>query len=283
MAAAPEKAVTMTTKSKTKPTAEMAISADLSPELAQARASAPRRPRIILPVGRGTRGKTWTSEYLIATALSTGRPLVVGDGDRQNQSLAMRFSDVRTPPSADEGEMRTWIAGFFEAVLASGADALLDLGAGDLILRRTAKEMELLPWLDAMGVDLVVVHLLGPSAEDLAHLAAVEEAGLAAPMTVLILNEGTVPPNRDPATAFAATIGAHPILAATVARGARLVRLPRLDCAPEMEERGFSLAHALEGRLPEGVAPLGPWAAQQLALWRRRTQAALAPVADWLL
>lgn len=276
----------MTTKTKIRPLAEMAAPAVGNPPTADAEASAvgPPRPRIILPVGRGTRGKTWVSEFLIATALSTGRPLLVGDGDRQNQSLAARFAGVRTPPSADESEMRTWIANFIESVILSGeTDALLDLGAGDLSLRRTAKEQELLTWLDDMGVDLVVVHLLGPSAEDLAHLAAVEEAGLAAPMTVLILNEGTVPPNRDPAAAFAATIGAHPILAATIARGARLVRLPRLDCAPEMEERGLGLAHALAGRVPDGVAPLGPWAAQQLALWRRRTQAAFAPVSDWLL
>ncbi|TXN64894.1 hypothetical protein [Methylobacterium sp. WL6] len=276
----------MTTKSKIRPIVEMATPAAGDPpaEVAEADTSASRRPRIIVPVGRGTRGKTWLSEYLIATALNTGRPLLVGDGDRQNQSLAARFAGVRTPPSADESEMRGWIAGFIEAVIVSGeTDALLDLGAGDLALRRTAKEQELLPWLDDMGVDLVVVHLLGASVEDLAHVAAVEEAGLAAPMTVLILNEGTVPANRDPAAAFAATIGAHPILAATVARGARLVRLPRLDCAPEMEERGLGLAHALAGRVPDGVAPLGPWAAQQLALWRRRTQIALAPVSDWLL
>lgn len=145
-------------------------------------------------------------------------------------------------------------------MIASGQDALLDLGAGDLILRRTAKEQELLPWLESLGIDLVLVlvHLLGPNVEDLAHVAAVEEAGLAAPKTVLIFNEGAVPPNRDPAGSFAATIGAHPILAATAARGARLVRLPRLDCAPEMEESGIGLAQALAGRVPEGVAPLGP-------------------------
>lgn len=275
----------MTTKSKIKSAAEMTAPAGDPPaEGAQASASAPRRPRIILPVGRGTRGKSWVSEYLIATALSTGRALLVGDGDRQNQTLAARFAGVRTPPSADESEMRLWIASFIEAVITSGqTDALLDLGAGDLSLRRTAREQELLPWLSGLGIDLVVVHLLGPSLEDLGHIAAIEEAGLAAPMTVLILNEGTVPPHRDPAAAFAATIGAHPILAATIARGARIVRLPRLDCAPEMEERGLGLAHALEGRVPDGVAPLGPWAAQQLALWRRRTQIAFAPVADWLL
>lgn len=244
---------------------------------------AERRPKLVLPMGRGSRGKTMLCRWMIERALDAGRVPVVADGDRTNQSLARAFSSVLSPPSADDADVREWIAGLVEALLIERQDTVLDLGGGDLVLKGLAREMDLLPWLTGLGVELVAVHLIGAASDDMAFLYSMEEGGLLAPpATILVLNEGMVPPGRSPHAAFSATVQAHPILAATVARGARVVSMPRLEPASEVEERGLTFMAASENRVPAGQPPLGLWRAQQVALWRRRMAVAFAPVEEWL-
>ncbi|MBE7245808.1 MAG: hypothetical protein INR63_12710 [Actinomycetospora chiangmaiensis] len=249
----------------------------LAPDLAE------RRPKLVLPMGRGSRGKTMLCRWMIERALNAGRVPVVADGDRTNQSLARSFSGVLSPPSADDADVRAWIAGLVEALLTERQDTVLDLGGGDLVLKGLAREMDLLPWLTGLGVDLVAVHLIGAASDDMAFLQSVEEGSLlAAPATILVLNEGMVPPGRSPHAAFSATVQAHPILTATVARGARVVSMPRLEPASEVEERGMTFVAASENQAPGGQPPLGPWRAQQVAIWRRRMAEAFASVEEWL-
>ncbi len=68
-------------------------------------------------MGRGSRGKTMLCRWMIERALDAGRVPVVADGDRTNQSLARAFSGVLSPPSADDADVREWIAGLVEALL----------------------------------------------------------------------------------------------------------------------------------------------------------------------
>lgn len=242
------------------------------------------RPKLVALLGRGTRGKTLVARWMIERALEAGRTPAVADGDRTNQSLARSFAGVLSPPSADDDDVRAWIAGLVDnTLLCHRLDTILDLGGGDLVLKALAREMDLLSWLTGLGVDLVAVHLIGPSSDDMAYLQSVEEGGLlAAPATILVLNEGVVPPGKSPHAAFSATVQAHPILAATVARGARVVSMPRLEPASEIDERGMTLVMAAENQAPAGQTPLGPWRAQQVAMWQRRMAHAFASVQEWL-
>lgn len=242
-----------------------------------------RNPKLILPMGRGSRGKTLLSRWMIDRAANAGRTLTVADGDRTNQTLARYFPHAVSPPSADDADVRPWMADLVETTILTRRDTLLDLGGGDLLLKATARDMDLLPWLTSLGVDIVPVHLLGPSIDDAAYLQSVEEGGLlASPATILVLNEGVVPPGRSAHAAFSETVQTMPIFAATVGRGARLVSMPRLEPASELEESGLPFLSAAEGLAHPGGRPLGPWKRQQVSLWLRRMEASFASVAEWL-
>lgn len=240
-------------------------------------------PSFIVPQGRGGRGKTWWIRWAVERAQSQGREVVVADADRTNATLSAYFDGVVTPPSADDRDVREWLAAFIEQQIESRFTAVMDFGGGDLILKRVAREIGLVEFLAQHGIRPVAVHLIGPDRDDLAYLQDVETDGVFAPdATILVLNEALVPPHKTAASAFAETVRSHPILEQTIARGARLVTMPRLEPASEIDLRRLTFAAAEASRVKEGQAPIGVWKRQQIALWRRAMEAAFAPVADWL-
>lgn len=244
---------------------------------------ADRRPKLVLLLGRGSRGKTMLSRWMIDRAENAGRHPLPADGDRTNQTLARYHARAVSPPSADDADVRGWVAGIVEGLLLHRHDTVLDLGGGDLTLKSLAREMDLLAWLTSLAVEVVPVHVLGPSLDDVAYLQSVEEGGLlASPTTILVLNEGVVPVGRTPHAAFSETVQTHAVFASTIARGARLVSMPRLEPAPELEERGMPFLLAAQGLAPAGEQPLGPWKSQQVTLWLRRMEANFASVLEWL-
>lgn len=240
-------------------------------------------PSLIVTLGRGARGKTFWTRWTVERAQSQGREVVVADADRTNATLSAYFQDVVSPPSADDRDVREWLNAFLEQQIERRFTAVLDLGGGDLILKRVARELRLVEFLGQYGIRPVAVHLLGADQDDLAYLQDVETGGVFAPdATILILNEALVPLHRTPVTAFRETVQSHPILAQTLTRGAKLVTLPRLEPASDIDLRRLTFAGAEAGEIGQGPGPLGPLKRQQVALWRRAMETAFAPVAEWL-
>ena len=154
-----------------------------------------------------------------------------------------------SPPSADDIDVESWIADLVEAQLAKRFDLVLDLGGGDLVLKKIAREMQLVPWLASQGIQCVAVHLIGPSADDLSYLRDVERERVFAPdATAVVFNEALTPRGRSPQSAFAETVREHPILVETLARGARLVWMPRLEPALDMEKKKLGFSQAVDGK-----------------------------------
>ena len=245
--------------------------------------SAASAAKLVVPLGRGARGKTWWVRWAVERAQSQGREVVVADADRTNATLSSYFAGVASPPSADDRDVREWLAAFIEQQIDQKFTAVLDLGGGDLVLKRVAREIGLVGFLTQYGIHPVAVHLIGPDPDDLAYLRDVETDGVFAPeATILVLNEALVPIHRTPRAAFEQTVQAHPILAQTIERGARLVWMPRLEPAGEVDSRRLTFAAAEASRVKSGQAPIGPWRRQQIAAWRRAMEEAFAPVADWL-
>jgi hypothetical protein len=241
------------------------------------------QPKLAVPLGRGSRGKTWWVRWAVERAQSQGREVVLADADRTNATLSAYFEGVVTPPSADDRDVREWLAAFVEQQIERKFTAVLDLGGGDLVLKRVAREIGLVGFLGQYGIRPVAVHLIGPDPDDLAYLRDVESDGVFAPeATILVLNEALVPAHRTPRAAFEETVRSHPILAQTLARGARLVWMPRLEPASEIDARRLTFAAAEASRVKPGQAPIGPWRRQQIAAWRRAMEDAFAPAADWL-
>jgi hypothetical protein len=268
-----DRAPTMTADAGSAPAAETTASA----------AGTAATPLFILPLGRGTRGKTWWVRWAVDRALARGREIVIADADRTNATLSAYFQGVVTPPSADDAEMRDWFAAFVERQIAEQFNALIDLGAGDLILKQLAREIGLTAFLDRYGIRPVAVHLLGPDPDDLAYLHDVEQDRLFAPAaTILVLNAALVPRNRAEKAAFQATVLEHPVFLKALERGATVVWMPRLAVAHEVDARRIAFTAAEEGKVKPGQPPIGPWNRQLIHNWLRDMEANFAPVAHWL-
>jgi len=240
------------------------------------------QPRLVVPLGRGSRGKTVFVRWAAERAIAAGRTPVLADGDRTNQELAGYFDAVVTPPSADELDMREWLATFLEQQIEETFSAFLDLGGGDLILKRVAREMQLVSFLEQHGIQPVAVHFIGPDMEDLAYLRDVEQSDVfAPPATVLVLNEAVVPASRPVKAAFEPVL-THAIFKAALDRGAKPVWMPRLACIHEVNQRRMTFGAARDGRLNDKQKPIGPWNRQLVAMWLREMESNFATVADWL-
>jgi hypothetical protein len=246
-------------------------------------ADRPCRSKLFLPLGRGSRGKTLLSRYVIEQALLAGRAPVVADADRTNPTLGKYFQDVASPPSAEDADVVAFLEALIERQADQHFDLVLDLGGGDLVLKRAAHDMDFQHWLPELGIDAVAVHLLGPSADDLSYLQSLEEGRLLAPpATILVLNEAAVLPDVTAHAAFAAAVSAHPIVTATVERGARIVSMPRLQTAPAIEAAQMLFHQGAANKAPAGQKPLGVWKAQQTTVWLRQMKENFSPVAHWL-
>jgi hypothetical protein len=242
----------------------------------------PARPKFIVPLGRGARGKTWWTRWAVERAQDQGRSIVLADADRTNATLSGYFAGVLTPPSADDDDMRDWFAAFCEQQIEDRFTALVDLGGGDLMLKRIAREASLTTLLEGHGIEVVAVHLIGPDRDDLAYLRDMEADGLFAPAaTILVLNEGLLPKGRSTQAAFQAVME-NPIFQAAVRRGAKIVWMPRLTPAHEVDERRITFAAAEASKVKEGQKPIGPFNRQIIANWRRAMEQNFAPVAAWL-
>lgn len=245
-------------------------------------ADATARPKLVVPLGRGGRGKTWWLRWALERAQNAGRLVAVADADRTNATLSAYFDGVLTPPSADDADMRDWFIAFCEQLIERHLTALLDLGGGDLLLKRLAREVGLADFLDSHGIQPVAVHVIGPDRDDLAYLRDLETDRLFAPQaTLLVLNEALVPLGRSTQAAFGGVLD-HPIFQDAVKRGARPVWMPRLVPAHQVDGRRLTFAAAEVSRVKQGQDPIGLWDRQMIANWRRAMEENFAPVADWL-
>lgn len=242
----------------------------------------PPKPKLILPLGRGGHGKSLWARWMIDRAQSRGREIVVADADRTNPSLAAYFAGVLTPPSAGESDMEDWFAALCEQQALGGFNALIDLGGGDQLLKSIAGQMKLGPFIEALGIEPVAVHLIGPDLEDLTYLRDLEKDELFAPAaTILVLNEGLVPGKRSPARAFQEILE-HPVFKTAAKRGAQPIWMPPLAPAREIALRHITINAADAGRSSERRPPVGPWNRQLITMWRKTMEQNFAPVQAWL-
>jgi len=239
------------------------------------------RPKLILPLGRGSRGKTTFVRWAAERAQSHGREVVIADMDRTNPTLSVFFSGVVQPERTSDIDVREWLAAFVESQIEQRFTAFLDVGGGDLVLKQVAREMDLAGFLAAQDIEPVAVHLIGPDRDDLAYLRDMEDSTFAPPATLLVLNEALVPANRSITLAFQGVVD-HEIFRSALARGARAVWMPRLGAMHEVDNRRLTFSDAEAGKVKEGQAQIGPWNRQVVSKWRQAMETAFADVADRL-
>jgi hypothetical protein len=145
-------------------------------------ADACENPRAVFAVGRGGRGKTIAYRWMIDRALNQGRPIIIADADRTNQTLAAFFVElVMSPPSAADDDMRPWLDGLLEKAIGQRQSLIVDLGGGDQLLKHVALELGLAEFLTRNAITPVVLHFIGADSDDLAYLREAERDRLLAP------------------------------------------------------------------------------------------------------
>jgi hypothetical protein len=240
-----------------------------------------RRPRLVIASGRGRTGKSTLLSYLAATC-SQRYPLVVVDADPKNSSLANRHPDAQVPSGIGEDRRVSIEAKFDQLASDAGTtrqhDMFMDLGGGDLLLKRWGHDVALAESLIEAGVDPVLIHLLGPSEQDLAHVQDLESGhAFAPPWTILVVNYGLVA-TAEPSEAFAKAKTSK-VVESIVERGGRLVFMPRLDCLAQMEEAGVTFSDARKGNLSKlkllDRIRVNRWVREDMPKM-------LDPVRDWL-
>jgi len=233
--------------------------------------------------GRGGTGKTLLLRWIVERALAAGRELFIADGDRTNRSLPLFLEDVSAPPGASDQIVWRWLEKIITNMVAKRFNLVLDLGGGDLVLKRMALELALQSLLETNGIAPVVLHLLSPEVESLAYLASLEDNGLFAPeRTALILNEGLVPLGHDDDEAVFAPVREHEVFKAAIRRGAVPIVMPRLRPAFEINARHLSFANAAAGLAKEGQKPLSIFERQYAVLWLATMEKAFEPITGWL-
>ena len=239
-------------------------------------ASATDNPCAVFAVGRGGRGKTVAYRWMIDRALNQGRQIIVADADRTNQTLAAFFRElVVSPPSAADDDVRPWLDGLLEKAISERQSLIVDLGGGDQLLKHAALELGLAEFLIRNGVTPVVLHFVGADSDDLAYLRETERNGLLAPeKTAIVFNAGVVPAGVSLDAAWTKHEN-DPALQAAVARGAQLVRMPRLACMTLLDDKRLRFTEAQGSQI-------GLTNAQRVLMWLRDMERSFAPIAPWL-
>lgn len=233
------------------------------------------QPRLIVAGGRGKVGKSVLLRYSIERHLVRGNTPVIADADRTNATLAAFFPAAIRPKSAEDGDVREWLNTLLDDQAEHRRTIYLDLGGGDLSLHAWARELDLVAFLQENGVIPVLIHCLGSDIDDLAYLRDLEQV-FAPPHTAILLNEGLVPANKAPLTAFEPTLD-HQVFKAAIARGASVVRMPRLGCMQQIEQRRLTFEAA-----SERSSGLGLTTCQMVKVWRRQLDKTLEPILPWI-
>ena len=235
---------------------------------------------LVFPLGRGARGKSLWLRWAIERALNAGRQLTIVDADRTNPTLAAYFPNVIRPDSAEDDDLERLIRDLTERLMEQPGAAVIDLGGGDLVLKRLArKHRGLVRYLEACSIRGVAAYVFGPDRDDLAYLRDLEEGGLFAPQaTILVLNEALVPPNSSTLRLFEPLMN-DPIFLRATERGAIPVFMPRLDPARELDNRRLGFFAAEAGQMGQGHTRIGPWNRSLIRVWREIMEENHRPVA----
>jgi hypothetical protein len=232
------------------------------------------KPSLVVTHGRGGTGKSVFVRVLLERAQEGGRYPAVADADRTNATLSAFFKDVIRPDHPDDQTVHDWLDDLINQMAEDHKTVILDMGGGDQVFKRFAKELELAKLLESADVIPVAAHLIGPDIDDLAYLQDVEQTGAFCPeATILVLNEGLIRDARPRDVAFGG-VREHAIYRAALKRGAKEIWFPKLACMQEVNARRLLFAAA--------ETSLGLTNRQRVAIWRRAVAKELAPVADWL-
>jgi hypothetical protein len=241
------------------------------------------RARLVTALGKQRSGKTYLLRWFIErSANARRRPMKLIDADPHNDTLRRHYTDAVTPGSSALEDRRISLQTAIReqhAAASAGTpyDALWDIGGGDLLMARLAREVRFSQTVDQIGIDLIVFYMLSPSLSDLEYFQMLEDAGFRPKNLCLIFNAGLIQGDRRPDRAFDAVLAA-PLVKALTDRGARALFMPALasDTVEAIEATGASTFR-------DALQKLDIWDQMRVQTWldeAMETEIA-KPLAEW--
>lgn len=235
------------------------------------------RRSIVLRQGRGRQGGTTTLDLLIQLARAEGRPVLVGDGDRNNSSLASFYppgshGGATQPRTGETEDVKDWITESVADAIRFDSSLVIDLGGGDRVMEEYGRDLGLVEFCEANDLQPLGLFFCGPEESDLRHILSLWRAGYFRPQrSVVVFQEYLVPRGRTPSGAFEGLLGS-PEMEELVKDGVEFVFLPRLPCMEEVRKRKLSFIAAAAGEVgPEGK-PLDPVRQFMVKQWIGKVQ-----------
>jgi hypothetical protein len=246
--------------------------------------TASRKPVVAFRFGRGRTGGSTMLDLLIQLARAAGRPVLIGDGDRRNTTLAGLYPpkgrDGARQPATDElPDLKDWLMELMGEAVTTRTSLVVDLGGGDRLMQEMGKDLGLIEFCEESGVEPVALYFTGPDMDDFEHVLAIWRAGyFRSRRGILFLNEHLVPQGRTPVGAFDGIL-ARPEMEELVEGGIETVLLPRLSCLKEMRAAGFDFLTAASGKVR-----FDPMRAFMVKSWVKSVREKLAHVGadQWL-
>jgi hypothetical protein len=213
-------------------------------------------------IGGNNSGKSTWARWAAGRTFEAGRTVTLAALDKNQRALATFFDGVAQPESRDVLEVAGWATEFLAFVADNKLSAIADFGGGgeEYIHSVLDDGPTLVDDLVESGVGIIAAHFLTPRPDDLQVLAALDARGFKPKATVLVLNEAHVERGANADEAFNRILG-HSVFKAAVARGAHVVRMPRLypqSLALEVASKRLQFSHARDGTVPDGstVTPI---------------------------
>src|SRR5580658_6450687 len=102
--------------------------------------AASRKPVVAFRFGRGRTGGSTMLDLLIQLARAAGRPVLIGDGDRRNTTLAGLYPpegrDGARQPATDElPDLKDWLMELMGEAVTTRTSLVVDLGGGDRLMQ----------------------------------------------------------------------------------------------------------------------------------------------------
>lgn len=241
-------------------------------------------PRVLLFAGRGKTGKTTAIRWMSERAMEARRPVLMADLDPSNVSFSTYFKGVQRPDDADNpATTLKWLEAFIQHAIRHKVNAVVDLGGGDLNLRRLVGELpDLAGMMVEEGVAPVLFYHVGPQVDDLSPIATLEGRGFQPDATAIVMNEAAIEPGLTPEQAFA-SVHHHSVFRDALARGAVPVYMPKLLLADAIERRRLRFLAARDGAVGEdGKAIFGAFDRARVKHWLDAMDRQFAGVRTWL-